>query len=883
MLNFDLADYFLSNCLIFAQQALAVMSETPLPPVRRRWWRRLLVWIGLPIAVLAVALMVMASIFDESITRRLLDAVGNQLRTELTVRKAGLSLLRRFPEASVNLEDVQLKDAFGRSLLQAREVSFRFRLFSLFGERIEIKKVVVSGGSLNVRIDAKGRANYDIYKEGSSATTTEGKDLRLAIENAEFKNLFLLYENVYTRQVASIHLKNAGLAGDFATQQFALSSQADMTVARLQMGDSRYLVGQTLRYNAVVAIDLAKGLYDLHNVELVVGGNTFDVSGFVSDKNEYADISVQMSAREGDISSVIALLPEPYSGYFRDFQSSGAYTFSAFVRGRASKTQLPTIGAEATLRNGTVSSEKLQSPLRQVSFRTTYSAPSSGKGIFEIADFQATFGGQPLAFSLKINDLDDPMVDFRLQGALPLKAAYGLLDNPRISGGDGMVRIPSLSVQGHYADMTSMQRISRVRAEAEVQFEGAELTYNGTEIGFSSGRIALQDNLLRSDSIHMRIGRSDLLLHGYAQNLLPVLFADSINSQKAQLEFNAQLHGRFLEVGQLFDLFAVSEEKTAGDTTTLDSLRAEANRERQRVTERLKGVFEANFEAFEYRKIRGQAFSGLFAFDCGTLHFRIRTQAMQGNAQVSGVGYFAQRPSLKMRVALQDVDLRTLMEQCNNFDQDVITAQNLRGTLSGRVVVYAFWDESNHFLTDQLRVLADVRATDGELVGVKMLEDFSTFIHIEDLRRIRFADLQNYLEIRNRTLHIPVVFIQSNALNLTFSGTHTFDNNIDYRLKVNAGQLLVNRIKRHDPDLDPLPAREGWFNVFYTIRGNLDQYDMKRGKKEVVREFERSETLKKNLAQRIEDEFRRVDGRPLPSTASLQSDRERPGSVPSAQ
>lgn len=860
------------------------MSETQSSPSRRRrWWKRLLWWVGLPLLLLIVMLVVVASVFNEQITRRLLDALDDQLRTELTVRKAGLSLLRRFPEASVNLEDVQLKDAFGRYLLQAREVSFRFRVFSLLGERIEVKKVVVSGGALNVRIDARGRANYDIFKESHSEAPSSDSNLRLALENAEFKNLLLIYDNANTRQTASINLKNAGLAGDFAARQFTLSSQADMTVARLQVGDSRYLVGQPLRYNAVVAVDLAKGLYDLQNVELFVGGNGFDVSGFVSDKGEYSDINVQMKGREGDISLVIALLPEPYSAYFSDFQSSGAYTFSAFVRGRASKTQLPAVGVEATLRNGTVSSEKLQSPLRNVSFRTTYSARPSGQGVFEIADFQANFGGQPLGFQLKITDLDDPLVDFRLQGALPLKAAYGLLDNPRVSGGDGLVRIPNLSVQGRYADMTSMQRIARVRAEAEVQFDAAALTYNGVEVGFPSGRIVLQDNLLRSDSVQMQIGRSDLLLHGYAQNLLPVLFADSLNTQNAQLEFNARLQGRFIDVGQLLDLFAVSEEEVSGDTATLDSLRTEANQERQRITERLKGVFEMGFDAFEYRKIRGQQFSGLLAFDRGTLNFRVSVQAMQGNAQVSGVGYFSPRPSLKMRITLQAVDLRTLMEQCDNFDQDVITHQNLRGTLSGRVVAYAFWDESNHFLMDQLRVLADVRATDGELVGVKMLEDFSTFIHIEDLRHIRFADLQNYLEIRNRTLYLPVMFIQSNALNLTLSGTHTFDNDIDYRLKVNVGQLLVNRIKRHDPDLEPLPAREGWFNVFYTIRGNMDKYDMKRGKKEVVREFERSEVLKKNLAQRIEEEFRGIDGRPLPPTAGVENERARPGAVPTVQ
>ncbi len=853
------------------------MEQTPPKPLHRRWWKRLLLWVGIPLLVLVIALLTLTVFFDEQITRRLLSVVSGKLRTELTVRKAGLSLIRRFPEASINLEDVRLKDAFGRTLLEAREVSFRFRLFSLFGERVEVKKVVLSGGALNVCINERGRANYDIFRD-DRASTSSGSELQLSLENAELKHLYVTYQNASTRQTVSVSLKSAGVAGNFAAEKFEVSSQADMTVARLQMGDRRYLVGQPLRYNAIVAVDLDRGLYDFQNVELALGGNFFDVSGFLSDKGQFTDVNLQLKGREGDISLVLALLPEPYSGYFGDFQSSGTYAFSAFVRGRMSKAQLPTVGVEAALRGGTVASEKLQSPLRNVSFRATYSAPPSGKGTFEIADFRADFGGEPLAFHLKITDLDNPLVDFRLQGALPMKAAYGLLDNPRISGGEGVVRITDLAVQGRYADMVSMQRIAQVSARAEVQFEEAIVVYNNTPVQVQSGRITLEDNLLRLDTLQMTIGRSDLLWHGYAQNALPVLFADSLNTEGALLEFNALLRGHFLDVRQLLDFFAVPEDASSG-SAELDSLRSEANIERQRIAERLRGVFEVSFDAFEYRKIRGQQFKGVLAFDRGTLNYQLNVQAMQGNARVGGVAYFAQRPSLKMRVVLESVNLQTLMEQCENFDQDVITHENLRGTLSGRVVAYAFWEESNHFLMDQLRVLADVRAVNGELVGVKMLEEFSTFIHIEDLRRVKFAELQNYLEIKNKTLYLPVMFIQSNALNLTLSGTHTFDNDIDYRLKVNAGQVVLNRIKRHDPDLEPLPAREGWFNVFYTIRGNLDKYDMKRGKKEVVREFERSEALKKSIAQRIEDEFRGVDGRPQSLVTGTENEKGRPGAV----
>jgi hypothetical protein len=99
------------------------------------------------------------------------------------------------------------------------------------------------------------------------------------------------------------------------------------------------------------------------------------------------------------------------------------------------------------------------------------------------------------------------------------------------------------------------------------------------------------------------------------------------------------------------------------------------------------------------------------------------------------------------------------------------------------------------------------------------------------------------------------MFLQSNALNMTLSGEHSFSNNIDYKIKVNAGQVLFNRLKKHDSDLDPLPEKNGGFNLYYTIVGNLDKYEMKRKKKTVKAEFERSESRKLLIATEIDKEF----------------------------
>ncbi len=830
---------------------------SPAPPPRRSWLRRILLGLLFSVLSLLLLLVVIAAFFDRQVSQQLVAEINKNLKTELRVGDASLSLLSGFPAASINLSQVRLKDALGGQLLAAEELSFKFDLLSLFGNDLKIHSVRLRDGAVRILVNRAGKSNTDIFKEEKSAKkpATEST-LHLALENAELQNVTVLYDNAPTRQAAEMMVNHASASGNFSAQQFRLSSQADLKMIRLDSDSSRYLAGEKLSYDAVLVVDLKRGAYGLQNVEVTLGGNTFNVEGLAVSKPDATDLNFKLVSQEGDISMIANLLPGAYHEYFREFQSSGNYSCSGTVKGRLSKTETPAIGFEVALRDGKVTSEKLQSPLRNVSFRARYNAQPDGSGEFELADFKGDFGGQALSLSLKINQLDDPLVDFHANGALPLDAAYGLFDNELITAGDGLVRLNRLTVQGRYADMTSMRRISQVNAAGEIQFDHAALTYNKVPLLAETGFLRLQDNEFQVDSLVLRAGESDFTLGGSARNLLPVLFADSMNTADALLEFNAKLRSQNLDVDQIVQMFSVQATVSeAGGKAELDSLKIEKNAERSFAMDKLKGIFEANISGFKYGKIEGKNFGGHFEFDHNNLNINGNASAMKGDLALDGNARFDLNPSLKMRITARNLDLQTTLAQCENFGQEVITDANMRGVLSCRVVIWAYWDNVGAFDSKRLHALADVQATNGELLGVKMFEDFSTFVHIEDLRRIKFTDLQNYLEIKNQRLYLPVMFIQSNALNMTLTGEQTFDNDIDYKIKINAGQVLLNRLKKHDSDLDPLPEKKGGFNLYYSIVGNLDKYEMKRKKKAVKAEFERSEARKLLIAKAINAEF----------------------------
>ena len=100
------------------------------------------------------------------------------------------------------------------------------------------------------------------------------------------------------------------------------------------------------------------------------------------------------------------------------------------------------------------------------------------------------------------------------------------------------------------------------------------------------------------------------------------------------------------------------------------------------------------------------------------------------------------------------------------------------------------------------------------------------------------------------------MFTQTSALNLTISGEHSFDNKIDYNIKVNAAQVLFSKFKKYNPSLKPQEAkRRGWFNLHYHIYGTVDKYKIKNDKRGVNRRFEISDRRKKKIQDRLIAQF----------------------------
>ena len=825
----------------------------------KRFVKKSLLFLIVALALLIGIAAIIAGFFEQQIGRKLITEINRQLDAELAVGDFELSLLSGFPDASANLHTVTLDDNRKGTLIEANNLSFRFGLFSLFGSNIKVHSVVIEDGALFVHIDKKGRANYDILKKETEEIEgeTTGSELSISLNEAELRDVEVIYIDDRAQQEVKLLVNDALASGEFSSEEFSLTSFANLKSEFIELSDGRYLAGKNLDYDAKIKVNLAAGVYELENVDVGIEENRFKVDGtVVTTEKKGTHFDLNLVSKESSLKTMIGLLPESYRNYLKDFKSSGKFIVTAKIDGVLDQKQTPDMKVDFKLTDGRISGPKLGHSLKDVNFTAAFDNSKKAKSVFEIADFKGYFNRELIQSKLKVSNLDDPYIDFTVDGVLPLASVHGLLDHPAIKSGDGEIEIKNFRLKGKYNDMINPARIRRVKTSGVLEFDDAELKINKEKMVIDKGIIKLIDNSMILKEVKLEGAGSDLVLDGKFVNFLPVLFADLENTKNAELIFQSNLKADALDFDRLIKMTKTDVEESIVSRSVMDSIHVEENLRLERFTKLLKGSFNAKIKKFNHNYIQGENFKGVIEFDNNEMSIKGSTDAMDGRFVLDGKMFFKNKPYLEGKFICEQVDVQEFFRQAENFGQEVLQYRHVRGEMNAKMAFSAKWAPDGTFLYDDLRVYGDVDIENGEMYNFELFYDFATYVKLKDLKHIKFTRLHNLFEIRKSRLYIPAMFMQSNALNLTLSGEHRFDNNFNYNIKINAGQVLFSKFKKYNPDKRPQKAkRKGWFNLYYRVYGNIDKYKTKSDKRSVQQNFSKSDRRKRKIQKKLEAAF----------------------------
>lgn len=189
----------------------------------------------------------------------------------------------------------------------------------------------------------------------------------------------------------------------------------------------------------------------------------------------------------------------------------------------------------------------------------------------------------------------------------------------------------------------------------------------------------------------------------------------------------------------------------------------------------------------------------------------------------------------------------------------MITAQQISGIAQTELDFFAPFDLIGGIELHEIKVNAHIKVLNGSLKNVQALEEVASSLktntgklligkkNLENFERnlnnIAFRTLENTLVIERGVLTIPNMRIESSAMNLELSGTHSFEQQIDYRIKFDFRELLG---EDRDAEFGLVMDDGSGPKIYLRMYGHLDDPVIEWDK------FSKKQDLKEQLVQEKE-------------------------------
>ena len=815
------------------------MTQTT-PGKRKRRLKKILIATAISAGSLIVVILIAALLLQSRVKEILLKEINRQLTTKVEVKSVEASLLKSFPQVSLQFHDVRIPSLPGDTtgLITAELLSLQFSIIDIIRKNYSIRNIIISNGKLSILLTEEGKLNYLILKEGDE----EGEAISFALRKVVVRNVDLEYRDRKNDIYINLYSNRSIFRGNFSADDYKLRTTGNIRIDQLRVGSDRFFSGQEAVLDLVMDIDNRQDLYTIRKGNLDVEGLPFVVSGKVRNISGSESIELKIEGKRMKITHLLDLLPEEHSFVKKEYSPSGNISFSGSVRGSYAGKNIPVAKFEFGIDDGTITHKSSGLKLTGIKFMADYGYSASANDL-AIRNFSALLGDGSIKGNLSMEDFKNPEIKTELLADLSVADLLAFFPIENLHDGEGRIRLnlkaeTALSLSDDFCITHLLQ--SRSNGELEMSSVSFRISEDIRRYSGFTGRMLFDNNDVRVTDFKASINQSILYFTGYFRNLFPyLLIADQ------QLEFKGTVKSAEMDLRDIL----YSGTPASGKPVTLPH--------------GISGSVDLIIDKLRYDQFIPEDIRGTVRISPGNIYAeKVRMNAFNGN--IHGALLLSQLAdgsfSFDCELNTAKADVRQLFRQFNNFGQDDITGKNLRGLLTSRIRMQSRLTPQLIFSIPTLDAVGEIVVEKGALLDYEPVKALAKYTRLDDLSDIRFRTLRNEIRISGEKVIIPEMMIRSDALDLSVAGTHTFDGVINYQVSMLLSELLSGKARRanqRDPDIDlTRQDHRGRLTLYLIITGTVDEpvvrYD-RRGQRQQIREEVKSE--KEELKELFKQEF----------------------------
>ncbi len=828
-----------------------------------RVFRKILFYAGLVCGVLVLSLTISVFLFKDKIINQFIREANKQLNTPVKIGKMDVSLWQDFPRISILMKDVYIEDSHPGQypLLTAGEVSFQLNLVDVWKENYIIQGLQIRDSETNLKLNAKGENNYTIAKgEGGGGNGA----VSFQLHKVKLLNTKVNYTDVGAEQEHTFTSKNLTASIQTINDIYTIEASGEVTTEKIKVNQRSFLAGKSFQLESnLIYDDIQKALFikpSLLNLQQAA----FNVSGEYRWKKKNT-IDLVTEAKEADIQTLLSLLPEAAARKLHQYQSDGDVYFKAKLKGEISSKKNPSLSIDFGFTNATLFHPQYKSRIEGASMEGSFAASDVldvGTATLVLKNIRGTLNKEPFAATLIIQNFNNPDVICDFKGRVDAGALLGFYPIPDIYNVSGSL-LADVSFRGQIELLKKKATAQRVSTQGTIDLQNIAFMFGDEKIALQNlvGNLQFSNNDLALSNVSGKVGNSDFMFNGFFKNIITFLLFEN-----QPIGIETDLKSNFLDVDQLF---AIGFGKPAA---------GKDQRYEFGISRNINLNFNCDVKGLRYKRFHATNLKGdLLVKNQMAVSRNITFNSMGGDMTFSGIVDAQNNKAIDVvsSFKLNRIHVDSIFYVFENFGQDFIQDKHLRGQTSADVSLEMVLNQNLKLFSETL--IGDISASikNGELNNFEPMKKLNRYLNDEGLSKVRFSDIKNDIHIENKTIYIPQMEVRTNVTSLKISGTHTFDQRIDYHI------ITPLRNNKNINEQEAMGALEedgsGQSKLFLKITGTTDDYrvgydteavrkkiatDLKKEVQELKDIFKNKGTRKKKELELEEEEYFDWDDNP---------------------
>ncbi|WP_051197441.1 AsmA family protein [Flavobacterium soli] len=326
--------------------------------------RKILKISGITFGTILALLFILPIIFADTITEKIKVLANENLDGELNFQDSELSFFKHFPSLTLTLNDFNLNGSHpfkNQSLVSAKEIGLGIDVPSLlFGSQMNIDEIYIDNAKINVQINKKGEANYNVYKSDSKDTVSNSESASLKLERIQIENTSLIYNDLASK----IKIKATGFnyigKGDLEKSNFDLATKAEIANLDFAFDKEEYLTNKKVSAKLLTKINTNSLSFVFQKNDLVINKLPVEFKGsFDFLKNGYA-LDFNVKTENSNLHDLFTALPPKFITWLSKTQIKGKTDAYFTLKGKyiASENLKPNVTFGLKVREGYVAHNK---------------------------------------------------------------------------------------------------------------------------------------------------------------------------------------------------------------------------------------------------------------------------------------------------------------------------------------------------------------------------------------------------------------------------------------------------------------------------------------------------------------------------------------------